>query len=286
MSFPPSVLERAADRKLGEPVRAFDGRIGLRRALAWAGPAVLVGPVLVLVAVVLLAGGRPDLGAASAVLAVGHAGAVVAFARSRGIEPARVRDELRARNRAVYLFGGGFVVDEGGAYEWDDLVSVVVSGVRHATQGRTRYRFLVVAADGTEIVFDRGLPDVRDLGETVLMEVAGRALPRLLERVRDGESVRMGPFTVGADGVEKEGESLPWPALGEAGVDNGVVYVRTRDDLRSLTAIAAQVPNAVAFVELCRALAAEEEVGAVAEGAVAEGAGSEESEDEDAVRRP
>jgi hypothetical protein len=281
MSFPPSVLERAADRKLGEPVRAFDGRAGLRRVLMWAGPAVLVGPVLVLVAVVLLAGGHPDLGAASAVLAAGHAGAVAAFARSRGIEAGRVPEELRARNRAVYLFSGGFVVDTGGAYEWDDLVSVVVSGVRQATQGRTRYRFVVVAADGSEVVFDRGLPDVRDLGETVLAEVAGRALPRLLDRVRDGESVRMGPFTVGADGVEKEGECLPWPALGEAGVDNGVVYVRTRDDLRSLSAIAAQVPNAVAFVGLCRALAAEEEVGAVAEAAA-----EREDADEDAVRRP
>ncbi|MFC5752252.1 DUF6585 family protein [Actinomadura rugatobispora] len=276
MSFPPSVLERAADRKLGEPVRAFDGRVGLRRALVWAGPAVLAGPVLVLAAVVLLAAGHSALGTASAVLAVGAAGAVVSFARSRGIEPVRVPAELRSRNRVVYLFGGGFVVEPGGAYGWDDLVSVGVSGVRHATQGRTRYRFLVVAADGSEIVLDRGLPDVRDLGETVLMEVAGRALPRLLERVRGGETVRMGPFEVCAEAVEKEGERLAWPALGEAGVDNGVVYVRTRDDVCSLTAIAAQVPNTVAFVELCRALAAGEEVGA----------GVGDGEDEDAVPRP
>jgi hypothetical protein len=41
------------------------------------------------------------------------------------------------------------------------------------------------------------------------------------------------------------------------------------------------VPNAVAFVGLCRALAAEEELGAVAEAA----AGKEDA-DEDAVRRP
>ena len=254
MSFPPSVLERAADRKLGEPVRVFDGRIGLRRALAWVVPALLAGPVLVLVAVVLLVGGRSDLGTLSAVLAVGHAGAVASFARSRGIEPGRVPEEWRARNRAVYLFEGGFVVEPGGAYHWDDLESVRVAGVRHATQARTRYRFAVTAADGTEVVLDGGLPDVRDLGETVLAEVSRRVLPRLRGRVRGGGSVRLGPFTVGADGVEKEGETVPWPALREAGLDNGVVFVR--DELRSLTAIAAQVPNAVVLVELCRELAA------------------------------
>jgi hypothetical protein len=35
MSFPPAVLEQASDRKLGEPVRAFDACAGLQRTLTY-----------------------------------------------------------------------------------------------------------------------------------------------------------------------------------------------------------------------------------------------------------
>ncbi|GAA2425933.1 hypothetical protein GCM10010191_42960 [Actinomadura vinacea] len=250
MSFPPSVLERAADRKLGDPVRSFDGRVGLRRALAWTGLAVLAGVVPAALAVVLLAAGRAVPGVLAVLLAVVGTAAAGRFV----IRP----DEMRARNRAVYLFTGGLVLEAGGeptAFEWDDLVSVSVSGVRHEADGRSRFRFVVVAADGRELRLGEELPEVRELGERVLAEVTGRTLPRLVERVRSGEVVRLGPFAVGPDGVEKEGERLAWPAVAEAGVDNGVVFVRSHDDLASVTAIAARVPNAVAFVELCRHLA-------------------------------
>ncbi|MFB4317370.1 DUF6585 family protein [Actinomadura sp. 21ATH] len=205
-SFPPSILERASDRKLGEPVRAFESRGGLRRAAAGL------------------------------------------LARRRG-----------GGCRAAYLFTGGLVLDEGGgrgaAHRWDELVSVTASGVRHAGRDRTVYRFAVTAADGGRIVLGDELADVRELGETVTAEVVQRVLHGYLERVEAGEPVRIGPFEVGPDGVRREDELVPWPAVDEVDIDNGMVTVRTRDGVRTLTAIASQVPNAVALVTLCRNLA-------------------------------
>jgi hypothetical protein len=200
MSFPPSVLERAADHKLGDPVRVFDGRSGVRRVLA----------------------------------------------------------KVSARYRAVYLFTGGFVLEARGeraAYTWDDLGPVTVSGVRDAARSPTRLRFAVGTADG-ELTLGPELPDVRDLGERVLAEVTARVLPGQLARIRDGETVRIGPFEVGPDGVAKEGERVAWDDVVDVGMDNGVVYVGTRGEARRLSAIAARTPNAIVLVQLCRTLAA------------------------------
>ncbi|GAA3968207.1 hypothetical protein GCM10023085_58290 [Actinomadura viridis] len=255
MSFPPSVLDRAADRDLGDPVRAFDGRAGLRRALVWAGLSVLAGLALLATLAGSLAAGRAEPALAAAILTIAYLAAAPRVVEAIGGRPS----ELRARNTAVYLFTGGFVLETGretAVHPWDELVSVTASGVRHAAQGRTRYRFLVGTVDGREIRLGDELPDVRELGERVAAEVTRRVLPAQLARVRAGEPVRVGPFTVDADGVAKEGERVPWPAVGEVGADNGVVYVHSRDELRSLTAIAARMPNAVAFVQLCHRLAA------------------------------
>ncbi|WP_395987666.1 DUF6585 family protein [Actinomadura sp. 9N407] len=170
----------------------------------------------------------------------------------------------RGGYRSIYLFTGGLVLDEGGgrrsAYLWDDLVSVTVSGVRHADRKRTSYRFTVTAADGGQIRLGDELPDARELGENVTTEVAQRVLPGYVERIEAGENVRVGPFEVGQDGIRREDELVPWPAVDEVDIDNGMVVVRTHDGVQSLSAIASQVPNAVALIKLCQGLSDEDAV--------------------------
>jgi hypothetical protein len=92
---------------------------------------------------------------------------------------------------------------------------------------------------------------VRDLGEAVVAEVARRALPGRLAEVEEGRTVRFGPFTVSWAGVGKDDEMAPWESVGEAGVRNGLVYVRRLDGARSMTAAVGLVPDALVFVELC-----------------------------------
>ncbi|WP_344959615.1 DUF6585 family protein, partial [Actinomadura miaoliensis] len=161
--------------------------------------------------------------------------------------------------RIVYLFVHGLVVDDGrglATHHWDELTAVTVSGVRTAAGARTRWRVTVTAAGGREIALGDGMPDAGVLGEIVSAEVTARAVPRLMAAIEARERVRLGPFTLGPQGVGKDGDRLPWPAVAEAGIDNGVVYARDADGLVEMTALAARVPNAVAFVEVCRRVGA------------------------------
>ncbi|MEV5571069.1 DUF6585 family protein [Spirillospora sp. NPDC052269] len=243
------MLERAAAHGLGAPVRVFDARTGRRRAIGWLVLLGLAVLVLAPASVLYLRAGRFWIG----VLAASVGAAYLAVA---------VRILLRARLRGhwpvVYLFGGGLVYAGTGravAYRWDDLSAVTVAGVRSGTRGRTRWRFTVTAVGGRDLPLDDRLPDVRRLGDVVVAEVAARVVPRLTAVVRSGGTVRFGAFELGPDGIGKDGQLVPWPAIRDVSMMNGLVRVESVDGVRELTALAAHTPNAVALVDLCARLA-------------------------------
>ncbi|MEV4254153.1 DUF6585 family protein, partial [Spirillospora sp. NPDC049652] len=122
-------------------------------------------------------------------------------------------------------------------------------------RGRTRWRFTVTAEGGRDLPLDDRLPEVRRLGEVVVAEVTARVVPRLAAVVRGGGTVRLGAFEVGPDGIAKDGQQVPWPAVRDVAMANGLVRVDVADGGRELTALAAHTPNAVALVELCARLA-------------------------------
>ncbi|QXJ24037.1 hypothetical protein AGRA3207_005284 [Actinomadura graeca] len=243
---------------LGEPGRVFDGRTARRRVVGWLALLGVAAAMLVPAAIIYLGEGEWWLGVPAALLAAAYASGTAWIVGSGG---------LRGRDRVVRLFKGGLVVREPGggardtgdvddvrddrnaAYAWDDLVSVTVSGVRR--RRRTRWSVTVVARDGRVLRFGDELPDVEILGEAVAGEVTARQVPRYLAVVRAGEPVRLGPFTVDLDGLEKEGERVPWHAVRDVVIDGGVVLVRAPGDRTALAAIAGHMPDALAFVALC-----------------------------------
>ncbi len=232
--------------RLGEPVRTFDARPVRRNALLRLAACVLATAAVTPLAVWALVAERWGLGSAAALLGMAYAAAAGWIAG---------RDGLWSGVRVVALHPEGISVgarDGTAEYAWDELESVTVSGVQYGA--RVRWRFAVAAADGRVLRFGDPLPDVRELGEAVAGEVADRTVARHLESVRAGERVRVGPFAVDLDGVEKDGERLPWKAVRDVSIDNGLVSVSAPGV--TLAALAGQVPDALAFAALCERVGA------------------------------
>ncbi|MQY04365.1 DUF6585 family protein [Actinomadura macrotermitis] len=226
---------------LGAPVRVFDARAGRRRALTWLALLVLAAAVLVPASAAYLAQGRPALGVPAALLALGYLAAAGWIVRRGG---------LRGRARVVRLHTGGVEIEGEAAYAWADLVSVTMSGVQRARRGVVRWRFDVVAADGRTLRLDDALPDVRALGEAITAGLNEHLAPRVRDHLDAGGSVAFGPFTATPDGITKDGLGITWPAIGTVDIDNGLVSVRSRDGLRTLTATAGATPNALLLAGL------------------------------------
>ncbi|TDB87170.1 DUF6585 family protein [Actinomadura sp. 7K534] len=232
--------------RLGEPVRTFDGRAGHRRTWwAWSLSLGLTSLALIPAAVVYLRDGVWWAGVPALLLSMGSAAGVGWIAG---------RDRPRGRGRVVRLHTGGISVTGPGGdagYAWDELVSVTVSGVRSAPDERTRWRFTIVADDGTVLRLTDGLPDVRALGLAVAKEVTSRIVPRHLAAVKAGEAVRLAPFAIDLGGVEKDGERLPWAAVHDVAIGNGMVVVHACGGRGDLMTVASQMPDALAFMALC-----------------------------------
>lgn len=284
---------------LGEPVWTFDARPARRRALTWLAALAAAVAVLVPLAVAAFLSGRAWAGAPLTVIAMVCA-AAAGWIAGRGI--------VWKRAPVVRLFTGGLLVSpapgadgaaltsarrasgdgvtwgdrapqgtlatrgpggDAGAFAWDDLVSVTVSGVHlwggapasssgstlgaggSGPAGGTRWRFTVVSSDGRVLRFGDELPGVRALGEVISAEVTRRAVPRHLASVKAGEAVRLGPFTVDLDGVEKDGQRVPWQAVREVGIGDGLVTVRSYGARPDLAAVAGHMPDALPFTLLC-----------------------------------
>ncbi|MFA1551374.1 DUF6585 family protein [Actinomadura chokoriensis] len=229
--------------RLGEPVLTFDGRAAGRRTWAWLCLLGLASLALVPAAVVYLRDRVWWVGVPALLLCMGYAAAAGWIAG---------RDRPRVRNRVASLHTGGLAVtgpDGEAEYTWDELASVTVSGRRRGS--RVRWCFTIVSYGGAELRLGDDIPDVQVLGVAVAKEVTARIVPRHLAAVRAGEPVRLGPFTVDLDGVEKDGERLPWKAVQDVAIENGMVTVHTYAGWTDLMAVASRMPDAAAFAALC-----------------------------------
>jgi hypothetical protein len=247
----PSRVRRAAeDERLGEYRGAHDPRSVDRRSRTWLVSLGLPGLVLLPFAVTFLLDGFGWAAALGLLLTAAYLGAAGRIL---------VRDVLPARGPVIRLFENGVVLSSWRAatpFAWDAVTELRVSGVRRAATDTVMWRLALSGRAGTdaEVLVDGGAPGARELVETVSREVTERVLPKCLSRVEAGGKARFGPFTVTREGIAKDGEYVPWEDVSRVEIEGGMVHVDRADCASGLTAIAAEVPNAVAFEELTRRL--------------------------------
>jgi hypothetical protein len=243
---PPPIDRLAKDERLGELRSVHDPRTVNGRSRTWLVILGLPGLVLLPFAVRFVLHGFGWAAVLSVLLTAGYLGAAGRIL---------VRDVLPGYGRVLYLYENGLILVSGrgmDAFAWDAVEELRVSGVRIGAADTVSWRCGLLRADGTEAVLGPEFPGVHDVVEAVSEAVTDRLLPKYLSRVEAGGKVRFGPFAISRDGIEKDGDELPWPEVAEVEITNGMVLVNRRDRLAGMTATAGEVPNAVAFSELAR----------------------------------
>ncbi|MCO5993202.1 DUF6585 family protein [Actinoallomurus rhizosphaericola] len=249
--LPARVRRAAEDARLGEFRAVYRPRSADRRSRTWLVLLGLPGLVLLPFAVAFLLDGFGWASGLSLLLTAAYLGAA-----GRVL----VREVLPGQSpTTVHLFENGVVLSSWRAvtpFAWDAVTELRVSGVRSAATGVATWHLTLSGRAGTEgeALIDGDVPGARELVETVSREVTERVLPTYLSRVEAGGKVRLGPFSVTRRGIAKDGEHVPWENVDRVEIEGGMVHVDRSDRPAGLTAIAAEVPNAVAFGELTRRL--------------------------------
>jgi hypothetical protein len=248
VSVPSRVRELAKDERLGELLSVHDPRLTHRRSRIWLVFLGVPGLVLLPFTVHFLLRGFGWAAALSLLLTIGYLAAAGRIL---------VRDILPTYGRAFYLYEHGLILVARRAvtaFPWDAVEQVRVSGARAEMSEEVRWRFSVVREDGTEAEAGGEFPGVQEVVELASAAVTERVLPKYLTRIEAGDEVRVGPFTVGPDGIAKDGDRLPWQEMADVEISNGMVHVSRTDRGCEMSAIAGEVPNVVAFRELARQL--------------------------------
>lgn len=235
----PEVDRLARAQHLGSPRGGHDPGTEPPRARAWLVILAIPGLVVLPFTIVFVARGFGWLSVLGLLLTCGYLGAA-----GRVL----VLHVLPYRGRGVHLYEHGLIVTGGDgptAFAWDKVKELRASGVRKASRADVAWQFTLVRDDGREAALS--VPDAGELVETISAAVTRRMLPKYVARVEGGGSVRIGPFTIGRDGVAKDTERVPWPSVAQVVIDNGMVSVVRSDQRAGLTATAGEVPNAVAF---------------------------------------
>ncbi|MFL6053313.1 MAG: DUF6585 family protein [Actinoallomurus sp.] len=252
----PSRVRRVAeDERLGEYRGAHGPRSVDRRSRMWLVSLAVPGLVLLPFTVAFLLDGFGWAAALALLLTAAYLGAAGRIL---------VRDVLPGRGPAVHLFENGVVLSSWHAvtpFAWDAVTELRVSGVRSAATSAVTWRLILSGRAGAEAeaLIDGSVPGARELVETVSRAVTEQVLPKYLSRVETGGKVRLGPFSVTRQGIAKDGEYVPWENVDRVEIEGGMVYVDRADRPSGLTAIAAEVPNTVAFGELTRRLRASDD---------------------------
>ncbi|MFF6939622.1 DUF6585 family protein [Streptomyces lavendulae] len=133
--------------------------------------------------------------------------------------------------KRIHCFDHGLIVsdrDRPVAFRWDS-VSVLQQITRRYANGvyvGTSYLYTLFKPDGSTIQLTGFYADPEVWGAAIQHEITRAQLPRALDLVGRGETVRFGDVAVNAHGMAtvKRG-SLPWSAVERVEVKNGVVFV-------------------------------------------------------------
>ncbi|GLX34721.1 hypothetical protein Sros01_07940 [Streptomyces roseochromogenus] len=137
----------------------------------------------------------------------------------------------RQAAKRIHCFDHGLIVsdrDRPVAFRWDSA-SVLQQITRRYANGvyvGTSYLYTLFKPDGSTIELTGFYADPEVWGAAIQHEITRAQLPRALDLVGRGETVRFGDVAVNAHGMAtaKRG-SLPWSAVERVEVKNGVVFV-------------------------------------------------------------
>jgi hypothetical protein len=130
----------------------------------------------------------------------------------------------RQRDSYIYVFDHGYVHARrtgAVAYRWDAVETILQSSTVQRVRGMplgVRYRVTITFTDGRTAKLTSLTTTMARFAPVLQANVRDAQLPGVLARVRAGEPVAFGRYTVGQDSLTiGRGQPIPWPEVSKFG---------------------------------------------------------------------
>ena len=153
------------------------------------------------------------------------------------------------KSAAIYEKGLAYCDNSGvQTWTWPDVEWLYCAITKHYTNGiytGTTYVYTLHKADGSKIRLDNKFKNIETLGRTINQKAAPIQYERLLQQLRNGQSVKLGEVTISKENLTISKKTFAWNEIASVGINKGFVNIKKKDGgwFSGGTAAVANIPN-------------------------------------------
>lgn len=117
-------------------------------------------------------------------------------------------------------------------WRWEEVAYFFIAITKHYTNGvytGTTYIYTLQKADGSRLVLNNALGKVQELGDVINKNIFPLQYQRLVDQLRQGQAVVLGPITLSKDSITVDKKSYAWAEVEQVGIQRGFVSVKKKN---------------------------------------------------------
>jgi hypothetical protein len=137
-------------------------------------------------------------------------------------------------NKSVVVYDKGLAYSDNKGIQtwgWHEVELFYVAITKHYHSGiytGTTYLYTLQKADGVRLKFDNKFKKIESLGQFVGQKVASYQYDRLLQKLRSGQMVQLGPIAINKDAISVEKKAYPWGEVELVGIQKGYMSIKKK----------------------------------------------------------
>jgi hypothetical protein len=146
------------------------------------------------------------------------------------------------------------------SWGWHEVELFFASITKHYRNGiyvGTTYLYTLQKADGSRIKLDNKFKKIETLGQFIGQKVAPLQYDKLLQKLRSGQTVVLGPIAISKDNISIGKKCYPWSEVEQVGIQKGYVSIKKKNGgwFSGATSPVSAIPNLDALFAIVNQLA-------------------------------
>ena len=158
--------------------------------------------------------------------------------------------------KAVVLYEKGLAYNDRKGlqtWRWEDVHHFFIAITRHYYNGiptGTTYLYTLKKSDGSQLKLDNRFAKIQDLGKLIQQNVFPLQYERLVQALKNGQTVALGSVALSKEGIAIGKKAFPWAEVEQVGIQSGFVSVKKQGGgwFSGASAPVASIPNLEAML--------------------------------------
>lgn len=117
-------------------------------------------------------------------------------------------------------------------WRWEEMEYFFMAITKHYTNGvytGTTYVYTIQKTDGSKLALTNVFAKIQDLGNVIQKNVFPIQYQRIVQALKLGQGVALGPIVLSQNGIVVEKKSYPWTDVEQVGIQRGFVSVKKKN---------------------------------------------------------